>query len=548
MLDVEQQIREEEREKREVEKKPLRSPSRPFPDSPFRTREWYLWGPAVFVAIGVLIPIVYLVLRALEAEPARLADLVWRPRTLWLLWNTLTLTGGVLVCTTALAFPMAWLTARTDLGAPRLMTLFGVLPLAVPGYVMAYVLLATTGSYGTLAQWMGVTVPRLSGYPGALIALSLYLFPYLFLNLRTALLDLDPALEESARALGYSRGQVLRHVVLPQLRPGFLAGALLVALHVLGDFGVVSLMRFETFSYALYLQYAASYDRIYAACLALMLLALTAVILVLEARLLRGLLLHRTGSGTSRRAPPIKLGAWRWPSYAFVGVVAFASVGVPVLTVAYWMGTSPSLPWADLAETLWGSVSASGPAALLAGALALPLAYLSVRRPSRGTKTLERIAYFGYATPPLAFALALVFFTLRTVPPLYQTLALLIIAYALHFMAEAIGPIRTALYQAPPRLEEAARSLGRTSLQAFTETTLPLLRKGLLISVALVFLSAMKELPITFLLSPIGFDALALKVWGFANEALFAEAAPFALAIMGVSAAFVGLLLLREKR
>jgi iron(III) transport system permease protein len=141
-----------------------------------------------------------------------------------------------------------------------------------------------------------------------------------------------------------------------------------------------------------------------------------------------------------------------------------------------------------------------------------------------------------------------VFFTLRTVPVLYQTLALLVVAYALHFLAEAIGPIRTALYQAPPRLEEAARTLGRSPLGAFFAATFPLLRKGVLVSIALVFLSAMKELPLTFLLSPVGFDALALKVWGYANEALFAGAAPFALAIMGVSAAFVGLLLLREER
>jgi iron(III) transport system permease protein len=511
-------------------------------------REWYLWGPAVLVALGVLVPLAYLVLRALEAEPAYLAELVWRPRTLWLLWNTVALTLGVLGVATALAFPLAWLTTRTDLRGQRLITLFGVLPLAVPGYVMAYVLLATTGAFGTLAQVTGIIVPRLSGFLGALVALSLYTFPYLFLNLRTALLDLDPGLEESARALGYRRSAVFRHVVLPQLRPAYLAGSLLVGLHVLGDFGVVSLMRFETFSYALYLQYTASYDRIYAACLALMLLALTASVLLLEARLLRGLLLHRAGSGARRPPVPVRLGVWRGMGYLFVGIVAVASVGVPVVTVGYWMLGSTALPWGELGAALQGSVSASAPAALLAGTLALALAYLSVRRPSRGTKVLERVAYFGYATPPLAFALALVFFTLRTVPVLYQTLALLIVAYALHFLAEAIGPIRTALYQAPPRLEEAARTLGRSPLRAFFAVTFPLLRKGVLVSVALVFLSAMKELPLTFLLSPVGFDALALKVWGYANEALFAGAAPFALAIMGVSAAFVGLLLLREER
>ena len=127
-----------------------------------------------------------------------------------------------------------------------------------------------------------------------------------------------------------------------------------------------------------------------------------------------------------------------------------------------------------------------------------------------------------------------------------QTLLLLVSAYALHFLAEAIGPLRSALYQAPPRLEEAARSLGRSPVRAFFEATFPLLRRGLLVSVAFVFLSAMKELPLTFLLSPIGFETLALNVWGFTNEALFGAAAPYALTIMAFSALFVGLLLMQE--
>jgi len=511
-------------------------------------KRWYVSVPLAVVTGGVLVPLAYLLVRALQAEPSQLYDLVVRWRNLRLLWNTVTLTAGVLVGTTLIAFPLAWLTTRSDLSGRGGLTLLGVLPLAVPGYVMAYVFLATTGQYGTLAQTLGVVLPRLSGYEGAFLALTLGTYPYLFLNLRTALLGLDPALEESAQALGYSRWQVFRRVVLPQMRPAFLSGGLLIGLHVLGDFGVVSLMRYETFSYALYLQYAASYDRVYAACLALMLLMLTGAVLLLEAKLLTGLLYHRTGSGASRRAAAWPLGRWTAGGYAFAGVVGFASVGLPVLTVGYWMADSVAsgLPWASLGASLWASVSASAPAALLAALLALPVAYLGVRYPSKGAKAVERIAYLGYATPPLAFALALIVFTLGALPFAYQTLGLLVTAYALHFMAEAIGPIRSALYQAPPNLEEAARSLGRTPLQAFVGVTVPLLRRGLLVSVAFVFLSAMKELPLTFLLAPIGYQTLALDAWSFANEAMFGEAAPYALTIMGFSALFVGLLLVQE--
>jgi len=514
-----------------------------------RTR-WYVVAPVALVVGGVAVPLVYLLVRALQADPKTLWELVVRWRTLRLLGNTIGLAAGVLVGTTVLAFPLAWLTTRTDVPGKRLLTLLGVLPLAVPGYVMAYVLLATTGASGTLAKTVGFVIPRLSGFYGALIALSLSTYPYLFLNLRTALLGLDPALEESARSLGYSRWAAFARVVLPQLGPGFLAGGLLVGLHVLGDFGVVSLMRFETFSYALYIQYAASYDRIYAACLALMLLALTVAVLFMEARLLRGILLYRTGSGTARRAAPQHLGAWRWVAYAFAGGIAVTAVALPVVTIGDWMAETAGIgvPWRSLGSALWASVSASAPAAVLAAALALPVAYLGVRHESGWTRALERVAYLGYATPPLAFALALIVFTLSTAPIVYQTLVLLVGAYALHFVAEAIGPIRSALYQAPPHLEEAARSLGRSPLQAFASVTLPLVKRGILVSVAFVFLSAMKELPITFLLAPAGFETLAINVWSYAEEAMFGQAAPYALAIMFFSACFVGLLLAREQR
>jgi iron(III) transport system permease protein len=501
--------------------------------------------PALVVMAGVGAPMGYLALRALEAEAAELGAIVFRVRNLRLLGNTVGLAAGVLTASALIAVPLAWLTTRADIRGRRFFALLGVLPLAVPGYVMAYALLGATGPRGALAE-LGVGWPPLSGYTGALLALTFSTFPYLFLNLRAALAGLDPALEEAGRALGFGPWQAFRRITLPQLRPAFLAGGLLIGLHVLGDFGVVSLMRFETFSYALYLQYAVSYEGVYAAWLALMLLALTASVLVVEARLLRGLLYHRAGSGARRQKRPVRLGAWRWVAYGFLVLVGLASVGLPVGTVLFWVG-SHAPDWAGLAEALGASVSASAPAAVLAAALALPLTYRSVRRPTAASRLMERAAYFGYALPPLAFALALIFFSLRVTPAFYQTLGLLVVAYALHFLAEAIGPVRSALYQAPPHLEEAARSMGRSRLRAFGEVTLPLLRRGLLVSIAFVFLSAMKELPLTFLLAPPGFETLALGTWSYAREALFGQAAPYALLTMAFAAAFVGVLLAQER-
>ncbi|MEX0927850.1 MAG: iron ABC transporter permease, partial [Balneolales bacterium] len=426
-------------------------------------------------------------------------------------------------------------------------TLLGVMPLAIPGYVMAYALLGFTGVNGTLDQVFGIELPRISGYWGSLLAISLYTFPYLFLNLRSGLLGLDPSLEEVSRSLGYRPAQVFFRVILPQLRPALYAGCLIIGLYVLGDFGAVSLMRFETFSYAIYLQYAASYDRIYAAWLALMLLAVTITVLVMEYRLLRGLFFSRTGTGSEKLARPVSLDSWKWPAWIFVTVLIFASLVLPVMTIFHWIfQQADTVIWSGLRDALTASLFASAPAAVLTTALAIPIAYISVRCPSAITRSLERVSYLGYATPPLALALALVFFTLSALPALYQTLFLLIAAYTLHFLAEAVGPVRSALYQASPRLEEAARSLGYNRFLAFFKSTFPLMRGGLVAAAAFVFLSAMKELPITFLLSPIGFETLAVNVWSYSNEAMFAQAAPYALTILIFSSIFVGLLFAKE--
>ena len=504
----------------------------------------YFWIPTIIVGIGGLIPLGYLLAKAFSAESTALMEIVFRWRNARLFLNTLLLTVGVLSLNLLLATPAAWLTSRTNLKGKPFFTVLCALPLAIPGYVMAYALLALGGNVGIVAQFFGISIPRLSGYWGALLALSAYTSPYLFLNLRTALLGLDPSLEESAQNLGYRYPEVFFHVILPQLRPAFYASGLLISLHVLGDFGVVSLMRYETFSYALYIEYTLSFEHIYAAWLALMLLAFTGGLLYLETKLLSRVRLHRAGHGTSRQSSLTPLGAWRTPAYLYLCLLVFITVIIPAGSVFLWVfrGFDAST-LQGIGEALVGSLSIALPTGILCAFLAVPFAYIGVRYSSRMSNTLARLGYLIYAIPPLAFALSLIFFVLHTVPFIYKTLPVLIYACTLHFLAEAIGPVRSSLYQASPHLEEAARSLGYPPLQAFLRTLLPILMRGMLIATAFVFLATMKELPFTFLLSPAGYETLALNVWSYTSEAMFAEAAPYALAILVFSGIFIWLLI-----
>jgi len=507
--------------------------------------------PAVsaMVSMAVVIPVVYLIFRAFQADVGTIVELVWRRRTLDLLSNTALLTTGVLVLTTAIALPLAWLLTRTDIRLKTVFTLLSVLPLAMPGYMLAYTLMGLGGANGLLAVQFGIDMPRLSGYSGALIAISLYTYPYMFLNLKAALSGLDPSLEDAARSMGLNTVGVLRHVVIPQLKPAFWAGSLVIGLYVLGDFGAVSLMRFETFSYALFLQYTASYDRVYAAWIAIMMLSITGTVLVIEYKLLRGIKLHRTGSGEARIGHQSKLGRSSILFYVGLASLSFFALFVPVATIVYWfIGSTTRSILPSLAEALQSSMMASVPSALLAALFALPLAYMSVRHASKMSKIFERLAWLGYSIPPLALALAFVFFSLSAAPWLYQTLILLIFAYSVHFLAEALGPIRSSLLQASPKLEEAARSLGATQWTAFRKVTLPLLNQGMIAGAAFVFLSCMKELPMAFILSPIGFETLAVNVWSYSNEAMFSHAAPYALTILVFSSFFVSILFSRDWR
>jgi len=493
------------------------------------------------------VPLVYLVLRAFEADPETLVQVVFRLRNLYLLGNTLALTFSVIVATTLIALPLAWLVVRSDLKYKTLLAFLGVMPLAVPGYVMAYALIGLSGFSGFANTIFGVRLPRPEGLWGATLALSLYTFPYLFLNLRSALMGLDPGLEESARSLGRTRLNSFFTVTLPHLWPALAAGWLVIGLYVLGDFGVIALMRYEVFSYAIYTQYAAAFDRIYTAWLALMLVGVTVSFIVIESWIARRRRYARVGTGVARQAAPVSLGAWRPLAWLFLALVYGASLGLPAMILAFWLNIAPiAFDYATLWQVFLRSALAAAPAAILAAALALPIVYLTVRYPSRLAWVMDRLVYLGYAIPPLAFALAMVFLALNVMPWAYQTLGLLIVAYTLGFLALTVGPIRSALLQMGTRTEEAARSVGYNRVQAFFAVSLPGLRRPIIAGALLVFIMVVKELPITFLLAPTGYTTLATRVFAHTSEGMLYEAAPYAALIVIFSSLFVGLIMRYE--
>jgi iron(III) transport system permease protein len=508
-----------------------------------------IWGPATAVAAAMLLPLFYLGVRAAGAGEDAL-PLLLRPRTGELLLNTIGLTLTVTAATTLLAVPLAWLLVRSDLPGRHVWTVALSLPLVVPTYVSALAFVAALGPRGllqqTLAAPLGIQrLPDIYGFPGAALVLTLTTYPYVLLTVRAAIQRLDPALWEAGRSLGCSPPELIRRITLPQLAPAIAAGALLVALYTLSDFGAVSLLQYDSFTLAIYTQYRASFDRQLAALFGLVLVALTLLVLILEGWVRSGARYHRSTPGAAREQRRVRLGRWKGAlALAYCALVAALALVLPVGVLAYWLlqglgqGNAFALVWEPALHSLQGSALA----AVAAVAGALPLALLAVRYPGPFGALLERAAYAGFALPGIVIALALVFFAANYVQPLYQTLALLVFAYVVRFLPEALGAVRASLLQINPHLEEAARSLGRSLPATIWAVTLPLLRPGLVAGAALVFLTAMKELPATLLLAPTGFKTLATAIWGAAGEGLYAQAAAPALLLVAVSALALSLI------
>lgn len=511
-----------------------------------------LMAAATLVGIIMLLPPLYLLVRTIGAGHDAI-DILLKPSTIQTVGRTVWLSTSVTAASVTLAVPLAWLTTSTDLPGRRVWSVVIALPLVLPSFVAAYLLASMLGPKGLLQQLLEPLfnvqrLPEIYGFPGAFIVLTLMSYPYVLLTVRAALKRIDPSQVEAARSLGLTSWGAFWRVTLPQLKPAIMAGSLLVILYVLRDFGAVTMMRYNTFTRMIYIQYQSFANRSLAAALAMVLIGMTAIILYFEIRTRGKAQYARRSIGAARRNLPVKLGWWRWPALAFVGGVAFVALIGPALSLIYWLvrgwlrGQELSVLWQSSTSSMLVSLAT----AAVAMAAALPVAMLSVRKPSWYTHFLERLTYTGYALPGIVIALAFVFFGTNYAKALYQTLPMLILAYMVLFIPQAVGAARSSFLQVPVSLEEAGRSLGRKPSQVFWRVTFPLLRPGVLAGVGLVFLTCMKELPATLILSPIGFKTLATGVWGNISEAFFAQAAAPALMLVLLSSIPLAVLTFRD--
>lgn len=512
-----------------------------------------VWLPALLIGALLLIAPVYLAVRTAGAGPEA-AELIFRVRTLEIILRTLLLMAAVMVGCVVIAVPLAWLSVRTDLPGRRIWRVVTMLPLALPSYIVGFAVIAGLGPRGILQGWLEAAfaierLPSIYGFPGAAFTLIIISFPYVLLPVRAALWNLDPTLEESARSLGRSRWQTFREVTLPLLRPALLAGGLLVGLYTMSDFGAVAMLKYPTFTWSIYIQYGAALNRTLAAAWSLALIVLALAVVWGEHAARGRMRYYRSGAGASRRQQPAPLGRWKWPALAYCGLIALLSLGLPLGVMLFWAirGIAAGEPLELLWRAAGNSIGVSLLAAVVTVLCAAPIAILVVRYPGAFSRWLERLGFVGFALPGIVIALGLVFFGINYARWLYQSLAMLAIAYATLFLPAAVGALRASLSQVRPELEEAARSLGKSAPAALLTITLPLVRPGILTGLALVFMLTMKELPATLILSPIGFATLASEIWSAAEEAFFARAAVPALLLIAVSAVPLTLITLREE-
>ena len=497
----------------------------------------WVTGLSVLVSLLALLPIAFVIGVSWQIGWAQIEALVWRPRVGELLVNTVLLVMFTLPLCIALGVALAWLTERTNLPGRRVWSLLAVAPLAVPAFVHSY-------------AWVSL-VPSIHGLPAGVLVSVIAYFPFLYLPVAATLRRLDPAIEDVAESLGLKPWAVFWRVVLPQLRLAICGGALLVGLHLLAEYGLYAMIRFDTFTTAIFDQFKSTFNGPAANMLAAVLALCCLAMLTAESAARGHARYARVGSGSAREQRTVQLStSTTLLALTLQGMTCALALGVPLITLGQWLVAGGAQVWQfdELLPALLQTVQLGVAGALLTTCAAVPIAWLSIRAPGRLQRLLEGCNYITSSLPGIVVALALVTVTIHFARPIYQTTITVLLAYLLMFLPRALVNLRAGIAQALVELENMARSLGRSPGRALWLITMRLAAPSAAAGAALVFLAITNELTATLLLAPNGTRTLATGFWAMTSEIDYAAAAPYALIMILLSLPLTGLLYHQSKR
>lgn len=519
---------------------------------------------AAAIAAPVAIVLVTLALGALRGDTAALAHLAVHVLP-DVLANTLVLVAGVALLAGLLGTSLAWLVTAYEFPGRRTFAWALLLPMALPAYVLAFVAVATLDYAGPLQTALreafgpGVRLPPIRSAGGVVVVMTLALYPYVYLLARGAFATQGRRALEVAQSLGLRPRAAFTRVALPLARPWIAAGVALVAMETLADFGTVAVFNYDTFTTAIYRAWTGMYSIEAALQLAGVLVLLVAMALVVEQRA-RAAQRHTALAGPEPARTT--LSGWRAVLAAVApALVLLVALVLPVGTLVVWAaGHARDFGGAFVAYAA-RSVTLGLLAAALICTLGLALGYAVRSRGDTATRGLARLATLGYALPGSVLAVGLFVpvaalnallsngaaaFGLTWPFYLQGTVAVLLLAYAVRFLAVGHAPIASHLGRIRPSLEDSARLLGATGVNLARRVHVPLLRAGLVTAAALVFVDVMKEMPITLMTRPFGWDTLAVRVYELTSEGEWRRAALPALAIVAVGLVPVAWLLRRH--
>ncbi|MEW9500610.1 ABC transporter permease [Jeotgalibacillus marinus] len=481
----------------------------------------------------MVIPIIYIGIRSFDNGSQRWLELL-DTRIPFLLEKTLSLTLTVTFLGLIIGVVSAILVVKTNLPGRRVWRWLLVVPLTIPAYVGAVSYIILFGPRGLVDNLFGTTIDVFS-FPMVVLIITGFTYPYIYLIVSASLQKINPSFEEAGYISGLSHFGVIRKVTIPMVRPAIGSGAILVALYVVSDFGSVAMLRYPTFTQAIYFQMG-SFDRVGASIFSMILIVITLVFLGIQYASKRRMKFYQV-DGTSKAPTLIDLGKWKVPALIFVSTVFGLFAALPIGVLLYWSGLAVVEGVIDsrfFAFTM-NSFMAAAITSLLCLVLALPLIYVKTRFNSGMSRIVDVISYLSYALPGVIVALGVIFIFINYIPFLYGTIAMLIMAYVMRFLPQSLQSTESSMGQISPKIDEAALSLGKKPVQVLNQVILRLIQPGIIASFSLVFVSVIKELPATLLLRPAGFDTLAVRVWIETSEGYYAMAAPSALLIILIS-------------